>query len=251
MYELGQRNIRFRYISLPPIGKWEYLPCKTYSYLYKKRIIPQIPITSQWYGYSSFPHTQRKVLIGELNNENYDIIVGVHAFLSLQLASIRHRLKARRVVGWMHTSFNAFFNTPGFYLYEQKNQFRHEMTKLDGIIVLTNYDRGLYERELNLFPIAIYNPLSLTPEGEGSPAYKRFLSVGRMSHLTKGFDILIEAFAIFARDNKEWTLEIVGEGPEKPALLKQIARHKLENRVQFLPSPDKYKNITPRQAYIY
>ena len=32
------------------------------------------------------------------------------------------------------------------------------MTKLDGIIVLTNYDRGLYERELNLFPIAIYNP---------------------------------------------------------------------------------------------
>lgn len=74
MYELGQRNIRFRYISLPPIGKWEYLPCKTYSYLYKKRIIPQIPITSQWYGYSSFPHTQRKVLIGELNNENYDII---------------------------------------------------------------------------------------------------------------------------------------------------------------------------------
>lgn len=41
MYELGQRNIRFRYISLPPIGKWEYLPCKTYSYLYKKRIIPQ------------------------------------------------------------------------------------------------------------------------------------------------------------------------------------------------------------------
>ena len=142
MYELGQRNIRFRHISLP-----------------------------QWYGYSSFPHTQRKVLIGELNNENYDIIVGVHAFLSLQLASIRHRLKARRVVGWMHTSFNAFFNTPGFYLYEQKNQFRHEMTKLDGIIVLTNYDRGLYERELNLFPIAIYNPLSLTPEGEGSPAY--------------------------------------------------------------------------------
>ncbi len=100
------------------------------------------------------------------------------------------------------------------------------MTKLDGIIVLTNYDRELYERELNLFPIAIYNPLSLTPEGEGSPAYKRFLSVGRMSHLTKGFDILIEAFAIFARDNKEWTLEIVGEGPEKPALLKQIARHK-------------------------
>lgn len=157
MYELGQRNIRFRYISLP-YRKMGIFALQNIQLFIQKRIIPQIPITSQWYGYSSFPHTQRKVLIGELNNENYDIIVGVHAFLSLQLASIRHRLKARRVVGWMHTSFNAFFNTPGFYLYEQKNQFRHEMTKLDGIIVLTNYDRGLYERELNLFPIAIYNP---------------------------------------------------------------------------------------------
>ena len=84
------------------------------------------------------------------------------------------------------------------------------MTKLDGIIVLTNYDRGLYERELNLFPIAIYNPLSLTPEGEGSPAYKRFLSVGRMSHLTKGFDILIEAFAILhvKTRNGHWKLSV-------------------------------------------
>ena len=31
------------------------------------------------------------------------------------------------------------------------------------------------------------------------------------------------------------TTRIVGEGPEKPALLKQIARHKLENRVTISP----------------
>ena len=59
--------------------------------------------------------------------------------------------------------------------------------------------------------------------------------MGRMSHLTKGFDILIEAFALFARNNKEWTLEIVGEGPEAPLLKKQIASHKLENRITISP----------------
>ena len=235
LYELGQTNIRFRYISLPNISRWEYLPCKTYSFLYKKKILPQTPITSQWYGHSSFPRSQPKVLIHELNSENYDLIIGVHAFLSLQLASIRHQLEAKRVIGWMHTSFDAFFNTQGFYLYEQKSQFRHEMLKLDGLIVLTNCDRERYEQELNLFPKTIHNPLSLVPEGEGSPSYKQFLSVGRMSYLTKGFDILIEAFALFARDNKEWTLNIVGEGPEEPVLKELISKHKLENRITISP----------------
>ena len=235
MYDLTQANIQFRYISLHSISQWEYLPCKVYSFLYKKRGIPQTPLTSQWYGYSSFPHSLRKKLIHELNSENYDIIIGVHAFLSLQLASIRHQLKAKKVIGWMHTSFDAFFNTPGFYLYEQKNQFRHEMPKLDGIIVLTNCDRKRYEQELHLFPKAIYNPLSLKPEEKGNPLYKQFISVGRMSHLTKGFDVLIEAFALFARNNQDWTLTIVGEGPEEAALKELITNYKLENRINIVP----------------
>lgn len=235
LFGLEGTNIHFRYIHLPPISCGEYLPCKTYSFLYKKRIIPQIPLTSQWYGYSSFPSSQRKKLIKALNTEDYDFIIGVHAFLSLQLASIRHQLKAKRVIGWMHTSFDAFFNNPGFYLYDQKKHFQHEMPKLDGMVVLTNYDRERFEQDLHLFPTSIYNPLPLIPEGEAKPAYKRFLSVGRMSHLTKGFDILIEAFALFARNNKEWTLEIVGEGPEAPLLKKQIASHKLENRITISP----------------
>ena len=119
MYELGQRNILFP-PHQPLSENGNICPAKTYSYLYKKESYHKSLSPHNGMDIAHSPHTQRKVLIGELNNENYDIIVGVHAFLSLQLASIRHRLKARRVVGWMHTSFNAFFNTPGFYLYEQK-----------------------------------------------------------------------------------------------------------------------------------
>lgn len=235
MYDLIRTPVKIRYITFPPVNWWEYLPCKAYSFLYKKKLLPQTPVTSQWYGYSSFSFSQRIELIEELNSGNYDIIIGVHAFLSLQLASIRHQLEAKRVIGWMHTSFDAFFNTPGFYLHEQKKQFQHEMPKLDGIIVLTHCDRKRYEQELHLFPKVIYNPLSLEPEGEGSPFYKQFISVGRMSHLTKGFDILIKAFALFARDNKDWTLKIVGEGPEEAALKELIAHYKLENRITIYP----------------
>lgn len=251
IYGLKSSNITFRYISMPPIGKIGYLPCKVYSFLYKKKYIPQVPITSQWYGYSSFPASQRKVIIRELNNGNYDVIVGVHAFLSLRLASIRHQLKSPKVVGWMHSSYTAFFETPGFYLYEQKKQFCHEMPKLDDIIVLTNSDRIRYQKELGLSPLTIYNPLTLVPKGKGSLQQKQFLSVGRMSYQTKGFDILIEAFALLAMDNKDWTLNIVGEGPEEPKLRALIASHKLEDRITISPfTTDVQKHYARASIYI-
>jgi glycosyltransferase involved in cell wall biosynthesis len=52
-----------------------------------------------------------------------------------------------------------------------------------------------------------------------------------MSPLHKGFDILIKAFALFARQNKEWRLNIVGDGPEKENLQKLINDNKLSDRV--------------------
>lgn len=235
MYELRESELTFRYLSFPPVHAAEYLPCKIFSLLYKKKIIPQTSFTSAWYGRSSFPPSQRARLVKELNTGAYDSIIGVHAFLSLRLASIRHRLNAPQVSGWMHTSFDAFFKTPGFYLYEQRNQFRHEMQKLDGLIVLSHYDRLQYEKELGLHPTVIYNPLTLNPQGEGSPTYHRFLSVGRMSPLTKGFDLLIEAFASIADKHPLWKLDIVGEGAEEDNLRKQIANLGLEERITLHP----------------
>ena len=207
--------------------------CTSYL-IYKKKIIPQNKLTSQWYGVSSFPPLKRNYLIQTLNEQNFDIIVGVHAFLSLNLASIRHKLNARKVIGWMHTSFDAFFNTPGFYLWEQKNQFRHEMRKLDEIIVLSKNDCALYKSSLNLGSIPIYNPITI----EAKNKYinnKKFLAIGRMSPKTKGFDILIKAFSIFAQNNTSWTLDIVGEGPEELYLRELIKENNLEQRVIIHP----------------
>lgn len=250
MYGLNEVNITYRYIQIPPIACSEYLPCKTYSFLYKK-ILPQTKTLSRWYSYSSFPKSQRTVLIKELNNRHYDVIIGVHAFLSLQLASIREKLTAPKVIGWMHTSYDAFFNTPGFYLYEQKKQFFHEMPRLDQIVVLSHYDQTCYEKYMGLHTIPIYNPLTLNSNSKGDPSYKKFLSVGRMSYKTKGFDILIEAFAIFAKDNEEWTLNIVGEGPEETMLKALIAKYHLNDRITICPfTKNIEKHYSTASAYI-
>lgn len=194
-------------------------------------MLPQNKLFSKWYGYSSFSHTKRSLLIKTLNQGNYDVVVGVHVFLSFHLASIRKQIKAKSVIGWMHNSYDAFFSIKTSYVGNLKNLFVHQMPNLDRIVVLSKYDQAKYLKELGILSEVIYNPLTIEPKGKGSPENKKFLAVGRFSHLHKGFDILIEAFAIFAKQDQEWSLDIVGEGPEEEMLRGLISKHRLKKRV--------------------
>ncbi len=249
VYELGASEIHFEYISYPVLPIYEYFPSKAYSLLYKK-VLPQNKLTSKWYGYSSFPTSRRKVLIEKLNKGNYDIVVGVHAFLSLYLACINKDIKAK-TIGWMHNSYEAFFENKNLFLWDQKKQFQYQILQLDAVVVLTKSDRELYKKSMNIDAITIYNPLTLQPIGKGESKYKKFLAVGRFSHLAKGFDILIEAFAVFAQHEHEWTLDIVGEGPEESLLRGLISKHHLENRITLLPfTKDIQKHYASASVFI-
>ena len=59
------------------------------------------------------------------------------------------------------------------------------------------------------------------------------LAVGRLKK-EKGFDWLLEAFTALARKYYDWTLAILGEGPERRALETQVQAARLDGRV-FLP----------------
>jgi Glycosyltransferase len=233
MYGLSSANIKYIYLQYSRIPSYENIPCKAYSLIYKT-ILPQNKLFSKWYGYSSFPHTQRSLLIKALNKGNYDVVVGVHVFLSFHLASIQKQIKAR-TIGWMHNSYDAFFSIKTSYVGKQRNQFKHIMPNLDKIIVLSKYDQERFLKELNIQTEVIYNPLTIEPKGKGSPEHKKFLTIGRFSHLHKGFDILINAFALFAKQNQDWTLDIVGEGSEEEMLRSLISKHQLEKRVTIFP----------------
>lgn len=233
MYGLDEADIRFRYIRYPGLPFGEYCLSKAYSLLYKK-ILPKNNLTTKGYVYSSFPPTYRKILIGALSEEAYDVIVGVHVYPSFYLSAVKKRLKAK-VVGWLHTSFDAFFHHPGIWLWKMEKRFAYQMRLLDRVVVLTYYDQQLYASKMGLACDVIYNPLTLQPKGMGSPEHKTFLAVGRMSYLTKGFDILIDAFAIFAGQNPDWKLDIVGEGPEREKLQKAIEQYRLTERIRIYP----------------
>ena len=246
-YHLNEADIRYRFFSYPNIPRGKELCCKAYSYLFRK-VLPQTKLTSNWYVHSSFPAEKRNALIDELSSGNYDVIVGVHAPLAVRLASCKSALKGIRLIGWIHNSYTALFGKESTYIgAEIKKHYEYQLAKLDYTIVLSNYDARQYH-----FPTrVIYNPLTLQPGKPSSGTSKKFLAVGRFSHLHKGFDLLINAFRLFAANNHEWTLDIVGEGPEEPLYRELITSNGLEDRIRLHPFTDNIQQYySEAQVYV-
>lgn len=71
---------------------------------------------------------------------------------------------------------------------------------------------------------AIPNPVDVPPGKPRADLPKPLLlGMGRLSP-EKGFDVLLAAFATARRRHPDWTLAILGEGPERPALEARAAR---------------------------
>ena len=234
MYGYKQSNVKFDYITYQGKIDLEFYLCKTISFLYKK-VLPHSSATSKLYSYSFFRPSYKKQLIAKINGGGYDVVIGVHAFLSLHLAAVRNHLNVKNVTAWMHNSYNALFDKDNPYLPGLKSFFANEMRGLEGIVVLSKSDERLFRENLGLESVTIYNPLTLTPHGRASVEYKKFLAVGRFSPKHKGFDLLIKAFAKFSQTNNDWMLEIVGEGEEENMYMQLIAEHHLEQRVKICP----------------
>lgn len=230
-YGLSDAHIHYRFFSFPHVPRWKNYFCKAYSYLYRRHL-PQTKFTSDIYAHSSFPWKKRKALIKELKSGNYDVIIGVHAPLAVRLATCRHALKGTRLIGWIHNSYEALFGKGSLYIGpELCKHYEFQLAKLDATVVLCHDDSQKYHIPTRV----IYNPLTLLPDAPSEGMSKKFLAVGRFSRLHKGFDLLIEAFRIFAEQNSEWTLNIVGEGVEEPLYRQLIAEYHLENRITIHP----------------
>ncbi|MFN3076184.1 MAG: glycosyltransferase family 4 protein [Alphaproteobacteria bacterium] len=83
--------------------------------------------------------------------------------------------------------------------------------------------------------VSIPNPVTVTiptaEEGTGGPPSQILAAMGRFSR-EKGFDILLEAFAIVAPRHPDWTLILLGDGPERRHLEADIDRLGLRERVR-------------------
>lgn len=235
LYQLVYYPIKYVFISYPEISSTKEKLCKTYGYLYKK-LLPKCSLTSDIYAYSSFPQKRREALIKILQNGNYDTIIGVHAFLSMRLRTIKKELGNTKTIGWIHNSFDALLRKESPYLGpELKYHYGRQLQKLDKVVVLYQQDAEMYEQAFGFKPSFIYNPLTLKPGPRSNGKQKKFLAVGRFSPKHKGFDLLIQAFTSFAQKDREWQLNIVGDGSEKDQFAQMITKNGLEKRIHLHP----------------
>lgn len=112
--------------------------------------------------------------------------------------------------------------------------------QLDAVVALTEDSRTWLARNTTarrlavipnglVWPLPVQNPV-VKPNDFSGADRKVLLSVGRLEEV-KGFDMLVDAFARIAAGHPDWDLVILGEGPERTAIEKQIHAARLEGRI--------------------
>lgn len=252
LYGLDEADLHYRFFSYPDTALWKRKFRKAYSGLYRKLGL-KWKWASDLYVYSSFPSELRNALAACLRQGDYDAVIGVHAPLAVRLASIKPKLGDTRCIGWIHNSFEALFSPTSLYLGpELQRHYVYQFRKLDATVVLCQHDANIYlAYDPRMKPTVIYNPLTLVPGKPSGGTSKRFLAVGRFSRKHKGFDLLIDAFHIFAEKDKDWLLDIVGEGPEEQLYREKIASYHLEQRVFLHPFTNRIQDYySNAQVYV-
>lgn len=93
--------------------------------------------------------------------------------------------------------------------------------------------------------VTIPNPIivkkSMAAQEKTKGQRRIIIAAGRLHH-QKGFDILINAFAMIAQTHLDWCLHIYGEGDERNSLQKQIRDKDLKERVLLLGTCDELQN---------
>lgn len=197
----------------------------------------KIKKSSKVYNYllerSNIPKRAQKEFIQLINNNKYDAVIGVHGYYSLFLATIAKKINAK-AIGWQHSTYEGYFQDENKHYGKMKVLFQKYFNELDVNILLSDEDKNKYEQNIcknNNY--VIYNPLSFACETKSNLDNKRIIAVGRLAK-SKGFDMLINSFSKFLKENAEWELIILGDGKERENITQLIKQLKLDKNIKIL-----------------
>ena len=121
LYNLQESDIKYRFYSYPKVSPFKKEVCRALSGIYLT-LQPQSKWSSDIYARSSFPSELRESLTSELQEGNYDVIIGVHAPLAARLATLRKQLPNVKLIGWLHNSYEALFGDDSHYYIGKKRE---------------------------------------------------------------------------------------------------------------------------------
>ncbi|MGL5235724.1 MAG: glycosyltransferase family 4 protein [Empedobacter falsenii] len=185
--------------------------------------------------YKNFMQTYRQKVEAFLYNNPTDIAISMyfgaeHKFLSLIKDGSKKLMEYHFHfdITPLSKKLKAKWSLRNLRMKMQTKLFQKTLNKYDRIIVLTQQDDEEWSNYFNNV-INIPNPITITPIKTDS-SIEKVLAVGRFTY-QKGFNYLIDAWAIVNNDFPNWKLDIYGSGELKEVLTKQIKQLSLENSI--------------------
>lgn len=152
-----------------------------------------------------------------------DVLIAVDVALYLYLWPIQKQ-RLCKCIAWEH--FNYYISPSKMVAFARKLAAKNA----ECVVVLGKSDYNNYKDHFKGIKRLeyIYNPLALDLSSVSPLKNKRVIAVGRLNQ-QKGFDLLIKAWKIVESNNKEWWLDIFGEGELREELQTQINEYGLQN----------------------
>ena len=164
---------------------------------------------------------KKKLMINEIKNCNSDVIISTRDIHNLWLS--KYGKKDTLKIGWEHN----YHNNNKSYI----NKIVRSIKGLDYFVLLTEDQKDFYQNLTKTKCVCIPNALDIYPNKYASLEEKRIVSVGRLSH-EKGYDDLIKAFKIVNEYDKEWQLNIIGDGTERKKIEELIEKENLNDYIK-------------------
>lgn len=168
---------------------------------------------------------RRRKTIEAMKKCDSDIMISTRILFNKWLGS--HGKKKAYKIGWEHNHHHQDL--------EYANKVVNSCEKLDSLILVSDSLRSFYkkkikEKNIKCKCVFIPNMIDEIPKNTSKLNEKRIISVGRFSK-EKGFVDLIEVFKKFHERNKEWHLDIVGDGSERNKIVDRIYEYQLTDSI--------------------
>ena len=162
-------------------------------------------------------------------NNDYDIVIGVAGDRSFILSYLKEYIKGK-LIFWNHMNFDAHFKNKQSRYYNEEKFIKPLFKNFDIIVNLNKDDVIKFKKYYNIDSIVINNCKSFISSKKSNLNNKKFISCGRLVE-QKGFEYLIEIMKLFVMNNKEYILDIYGDGPLKEKLISKIKECDLSNYI--------------------
>ena len=171
-----------------------------------------------------FPKGELKIYNEFFRKHEFDVIVGVQP-RAAGMVSLLDTSASK--IGWMHNTYDAYFNSPNRYQWRQELLYQKLLAKLDRLIVLTNHDKRQYGTIIENADkvIRIYNPLSFFAEQKSTLMNKKIIFVARLQYEQKGLGYLLEIIKILKKSVPNIQIDIVGDGPDKEQFINEAKKY--------------------------